>query len=117
MARDLEIEVNASDTIQLIPGSDPLHIPEGVALFEAQFDRVGQDLVLSEQGAPVLSVPGFFLSATPVDLVAANGAVLSGELAARLAGSSLGAQQAQFGGGDAAVAIGQVETSSGLSTV
>ncbi|MFT6674217.1 MAG: VCBS repeat-containing protein [Sulfitobacter sp.] len=120
MGRDLEFTDGAAlltGSTLLSPGIDALTLPENIALFEAQFDRLGQDLVLSQDGAPVLTVPGYFLSGAPVDLVAANGAVLPGELAARLAGSSLGAQYAQLGGGEGPSPIGQVETASGLSTV
>ncbi len=117
MARDLDIEPAATASIRLISGAEPVTLPEGIAPFEADFSRSGADLVLSEHGAPVLTVAGFFSSPTPVDLVAANGAVLSGDIAARLAGSGLGAQYAQSGGGSAPVAIGQVETVSGLATV
>ena len=107
----------AIDEVQLVPGADALILPASVALFEAEFDRSGQDLILSQDGSAVLTVPGYFLSAAPVDLVAANGAVLSGALATRLAGASLDAQYAQLSGADGPLPIGQVEISSGLSTV
>ncbi|MFT5786937.1 MAG: VCBS repeat-containing protein, partial [Ascidiaceihabitans sp.] len=120
MARDFEAPKGAADDIvqqHVAQDTGALTLPDGVALFEAQYDRVGQDLVLSEQGAPVFTLPDYFLTATPADLVAANGAVLPGALAARLAGSNLDAQYAQSGGGATSTPIGQVEAVSGLATV
>ena len=120
MARDYDFADGtyvALGTLNTSAGPDAVNIPEGVALFEAQFARNGQDLVLSNDGVPVLVVPEYFTAATPVDLVAANGAVLAGHLAARLAGSSMDAQYAQLGQVQAPVPIGQVETIGGLSTV
>jgi len=106
-----------SDAHKILNTTDPLLLPDGIPLFEAQFEREGHDLVLSQNGAPVLVVPGYFMTAAPVDLVCANGAVLPGKLAARLAGSSMDAQYAQLGEVSGPVPIGQVETISGLSTV
>jgi VCBS repeat-containing protein len=107
----------ASDAHKILNTTDPLLLPDGIPLFEAQFEREGHDLVLSQNGEPVLVVPGYFMTAAPVDLVCANGAVLPGKLAARLAGSSMDAQYAQLGEVSGPVPIGQVETISGLSTV
>jgi hypothetical protein len=87
----------ASDAHKILNTTDPLLLPDGIPLFEAQFEREGHDLVLSQNGEPVLVVPGYFMTAAPVDLVCANGAVLPGKLAARLAGSSMDAQYAQLG--------------------
>ncbi|MFT5798961.1 MAG: VCBS repeat-containing protein, partial [Candidatus Azotimanducaceae bacterium] len=120
MARDFEAPKGAADDIvQQHDAQDTgsLTLPDGVALFEAQYDRVGQDLVLSEQGAPVFTLPDYFLTATPADLIAANGAVLPGALAARLAGSNWDAQYAQSGEVATSTPIGQVEAVSGLATV
>ena len=49
----------------------------------------------------ILRVDDFFTWATLPDLTAPNGAVLKGDIAARLAGSSLEAQYAQAGGNSA----------------
>ncbi|NRB03228.1 MAG: tandem-95 repeat protein, partial [Rhodobacteraceae bacterium] len=86
-------------------------------MFDAEFSREGADLLIVDTDGQILRVDDFFTWATLPDLTAPNGAVLKGDIAARLAGSSLEAQYAQAGGNSANVPIGQVELLEGGGTV
>lgn len=107
------------------PGSQPIaqtvtpeldgtwHVGEGFALFEAEFERAGQDLLIQDMSGDILRLPGYFLGDTPTEVISENGASLSGRVVERLAGPLFPGQYAQAAGVDLSEAIGQVETLSG----
>ena len=92
-------------------------IPDTHSLFDAEFARDGRDLVISNPGAPELRISGYFHPAQPADLQSPDGAVLRGDLAARLAGPEAPGQYAQAGLPQGADPIGQVETVGGEASV
>ncbi len=99
------------------PGGGALNAPDNVQLFEAEFSRSGQDLIVTQDGSVVLHISDYFTQPVPPDLVAANGAVLRGDIAARLAGSDRYALSAQSDSTEGVNAIGQVELIEGQATV
>ncbi|MCH7487917.1 MAG: FecR domain-containing protein, partial [Proteobacteria bacterium] len=96
-------------------GAD-LVVPGGDMLLDADFVRLGPDLVLiGEDGATVI-VRGFFTLQSPPDLMTEGGAVIKAGLAAKLAGPIAPGQYAQAGPEAAAEPVGTVETVEGTVT-
>jgi hypothetical protein len=98
----------------LVSDSTPLAVSER-SIFSADYARDGADLVLATPGAVDLRLVDYFLQDTPPDLIADNGAVLRGDLVARLAGPIAPGQYAQAGDAPATEPIGQVETLGGVA--
>jgi FecR protein len=86
-------------------------------LFRGDFARSGPDLVLSGEDGHRLVVTGYFASEKHPDLVAPNGAHLTGDLVGLLAGSHTHGQYAQAGSALAPEAIGKVEKVVGQVTL
>ena len=89
--------------------ADRIDIPDAELLFRGHFARSGPDLVLTGQDGHRLVVTGYFASEKHPDLVAPNGAHLSGDLVDLLAGSPTHGQYAQAGTTLPPEAIGKVE--------
>lgn len=79
----------------------------------ADFARSGSDLEIRGEDGQFTIIENYFTQSTPPDLTTADGVVLKGAIAARLAGSLTPGQYAQSAPGEAASPIGQVETSTG----
>jgi VCBS repeat-containing protein len=92
-------------------------VPEAGLLFNASFQRAGQDLLLVNDGAATLRVPDYFADDEPADLLSPEGAVLRGDVIVRLAGPVAPGQYAQLEPGSGGNPIGQVETLSGTASV
>ncbi len=92
-------------------------MPEGVALFTAEFIRDGADLILQMADGQDARLVEYFDTRTPADLMSYEGATLRGTVVERLAGPMFPAQYAQATGPDLAAAIGQVETLTGAAFV
>ena len=92
-------------------------IPAEIALFDADFARLGDALVVSDAAGHDFRIDGFFGGVDFPALVAGNGAELRGDIAARLAGSAIDAMVAQSGPVASPEAIGQVERLSGNAQV
>lgn len=86
-------------------------------LFNAEFVRDGSDLVLKNNGVDDIRIVDYFAQKTAADLVADNGARLTGETVEKLAGPMAPGQYAQSGQSDSVGPIGQVETLEGLAQV
>jgi len=86
-----------------------IDIPDAELLFRGHFARSGPDLVLTGQDGHRLVVTGYFASEKHPDLVAPNGAHLSGDLVDLLAGSPTPGQYAQAKTTLPPEAIGKVE--------
>ncbi|MGR3362944.1 MAG: Ig-like domain-containing protein, partial [Maritimibacter harenae] len=115
--RDFEFHAGAAgapEDVLHVASDAPIDIP-GRAIFAAEYQREGHDLVIETAGQPDLRLVDYFRADAPPDLVAGNGAVLRGDLAARLAGPIAPGQYAQAGGPDGADPIGQVETLQGVA--
>ena len=104
----------APSAVQHVTSADPVVVDDR-PIFTADFSREGYDLVLASPGQPDLRLVDYFLQETPPDLVAGNGAVLRGDLAARLAGPIMPGQYAQVGGAASTDPIGQVEALDGVA--
>ncbi|WP_288929308.1 FecR family protein, partial [uncultured Maritimibacter sp.] len=104
----------APSAVQHVTSADPVVVDDR-PIFTADFSREGYDLVLTSPGQPDLRLVDYFLQETPPDLVAGNGAVLRGDLAARLAGPIMPGQYAQVGGAASTDPIGQVEALDGVA--
>jgi FecR protein len=88
---------------------DRIDIPDAELLFRGHFARSGPDLVLTGQDGHRLVVTGYFASEKHPDLVAPNGAHLSGNLVDLLAGSPTPGHYAQAKTTLPPEAIGKVE--------
>jgi Ca2+-binding RTX toxin-like protein len=97
-------------------GSDPV-VVDVPWLTAAEFVRFGPDLLLKGPEGENALVRNFFVVENPPDLVTAEGTVLSGELAARLAGPRAPGQYAQAGDVSPGEPIGTVETLEGSVVV
>ncbi|MEM1429324.1 MAG: Ig-like domain-containing protein [Pseudomonadota bacterium] len=95
----------------------PVALPATINVFAADFARAGPDLVIAGGDGPSLRIVDYFRLADPPDLVAANGAILRGDVAARLAGPEAPGQYAQAGAVTPGAPIGQVETLRGTAEV
>ena len=92
-------------------------VPDAALLFNARFERSGQDLMLVNEGADTLRIPDYFATGTPADLSSPEGAILTGETVLRLAGPLAPGQYAQAGNVQGGDPIGQVETLDGTASV
>ena len=106
-ARPEVIDAGSQSQI-VVPGHD--------FIVNADYQRVGHDLVLSENGREVV-IRGYFDSEHPPTLVSGEGAVVAGDTAARLAGPMAPGQYAQATAPQAAPAVGRVETIEGQVTI
>ena len=89
--------------------ADRIDIPDADLLFRGHFARSGPDLILTGQDGHRLVVTGYFATEKHLDLVAPNGAHLTGDLVDLLAGSPTPGQYAQAKTTLPPEAIGKVE--------
>jgi FecR protein len=94
-----------------------IDILDAELLFRGHFARSGPDLVLTGQDGHRLVVTGYFVSEKHPDLVAPNGAHLTGDVVDMLAGSPTHGQYAQAGTTLPPEAIGKVEKAVGQVTL
>ena len=97
--------------------ADRIDISDAELLFRGHFARSGPDLVLTGQDGHRLLVTGYFASEKHPDLVAPNGAHLSGDVIDLLAGSPTPGQYAQAHTTLPPEAIGKVEKVVGQVTL
>ena len=109
----------ASASVIDINSSHPSHIvvADAQLLFTAQFHRAGPDLILTGHDGRHHIIPGYFSTEQRSALAAPNGASLSADLVALLAGSPTPNQYAQATPAAAPASIGQVEKVVGTVTV
>ncbi len=107
--------ISSSDSIQLDPGNarDALKIPERIDVYDAEFSRSGDDLVIQNGTENALVVIDYFAGNETQDLMAADKGVLRGPLVEVLAGSTGDPRLAQDSAGEAPQPIGQVEVAEG----
>ncbi len=91
-------------------GRSAIVIPDSYLLFNADYHRIGSDLVLSDDHGQTLRINNYFDTATPADLISPEGAKLDGSVVNILAGPVYPGQYAQVGTSAGPAAIGQVET-------
>ncbi len=61
-------------------------LPDGFSLSDSTFETDGSDLVLTNGDGAQVTVEGFFSQDNPPELVSADGAQISGDMAGQLAG-------------------------------
>ncbi|WP_163846115.1 Ig-like domain-containing protein, partial [Pseudooceanicola aestuarii] len=100
-------------------GAMQVAVPDAGRLFSATFERDGSDLILSNPGQTDIRIVEYFDAGPAPDLLAPNGAVLSGAAVSRLALPEAPGAYAQAGGAlsGAASPIGQVEAVTGTARV
>jgi len=93
--------------------SDPITIFDQPWFLRAEFSRSGPDLKLIGPDGQELLIQDYFNQSPPPDLTTADGVVLHGAIATRLAGPIAPGQYAQAAPGTASEPIGRVETIAG----
>jgi len=97
--------------------ADRIDIPDAALLFRGHFAHAGPDLILTGEDGHRLVITGYFANEKHPDLVAPNGAHLTGDLVDLLAGSPTPGQYAQAKTTLPPEAIGKVEKVVGLVTL
>lgn len=99
-------------------GTESVTVPSHL-LFDADYHRSGPDLVLTDDHGHELVITGYFSQPHPPALTTAEGATLSPDWVAKLAGPVAPAQFAQTGGGaqQHMVVVGKVDKASGTVEV
>lgn len=100
-------------------GGGSVVLPQGLSLVNAEFIQQGSDLVLAFPDGNRVTVEGYFDQPNLPKLVSADGAEVSGEVAAGLAsgaeaGVPVGVAEGQIIAGSDGIAIGQVKNLSGV---
>jgi VCBS repeat-containing protein len=123
IAGDLSIVETTSESTAASNGVDVRYLAVGAGgevvidsaelMFKGDYARSGPDLVITGADGRKVVVVDFFAGATPPNLMSADGALLTGDVVARLAGPRFPGQFAQAAPGAAATAVGQVETVNG----
>lgn len=108
---------DGSLTVIRADSGGPVRIPNGNFLITAQFERVGDDLLLVGRDGGRVLVVDYFGSADPPTLVSEFGAEIAGDLAEKLAGPASAGAYAQTGAPAGKPAIGAVEALTGDATV
>lgn len=93
-------------------------IPDSHLLFTAQFSRAGADLVLTGEDGKAFAVHDYFATDARAKLLSAEGAALSPDVVAALAGPQAPGQYAQAGTAQpSAKAVGRVVQADGDATI
>ena len=92
--RSLATDGGGIQVLQAVPGK-PLVVAAEAWLLKADFVRSGPDLLLIGADGSKILVRDFFNLENPPDLMTGSGAVVSAELAAKLAGPAAPGQYAQ----------------------
>ena len=108
---------SAVEVVELAPGADSITLPAGSNFLEAEYSRIGEDLMLKQDGGSSILVRGYFGGDEPASLSTPEGESLSGDTVARLAGPLAPAQIAQSGSAAAGDPIGKVTELTGSAQV
>lgn len=107
-----------SVAIETGDGGPSVTIPDAHLLFNAQFSRAGADLVLQGEGGDAYVVHDYFAGDVRAPLLSPEGAMLSADVVAALAGPVAPGQYAQAGAPAAAAqAVGRVAQASSDATI
>jgi len=109
------LDTRESEVLDAVADSGPLLVPGGNFLLEAQYDRLGPDLLLRGDGQSVF-IRGYFTHRDTPDLYSENGgAIVSGSSVLRLVGPLTPGQFAQVQDGSVAgtAAVGVVDIAEG----
>ena len=86
---------------------NPIEVSDAALLFNADFSRSGKDLVLVGADGRTIIIIDYFATEEAADLVSPQGAVLSADVVAALAGPMAPGQYAQTGTPGGGEPIGQ----------
>ena len=89
---------------------DPVVVPDAHLLFTADFQRSGNDLILTGKDGQIIIIDDYFAWEKPPHLQSPEGAHLFADVAKALAGPLAPGQYAQVGTGEGKEPTGQVET-------
>ena len=122
MQRDVHFESDPHAVVMTLPpleGAAPsrIVIDDTNFLFTAHFKKSGPDLILTGDGGRKLVLAGYFSQEKRPDLVSPDGATMSADLVARLAGPDAPGKYAQAGAPAGAQVIGRAEIVGGIATV
>ena len=98
-------------------GVSEVVLPEAAYLAEADFSRLGSDLLLQAQAKPSVLIRGYFDGDEPPALLSPEGARFGPELTAKLAGPLAPGQVVQSGTAAGSEAIGEVTELTGTARV
>jgi VCBS repeat-containing protein len=115
---DIVSNPTAPFKVYLSPGEDGfVHVPDANTLFAGTFARTGSDLTITAtDGNTSFVVPQYYNGDAPASLMSPNGALLTGDVVAQLAGPRFRSQFAQAATTPPEPPIGQVETLTGQAS-
>ena len=102
-------------TVSLVSADGRIVVPDAHLLFAGHYSRAGNDLVITGDDGETIIIVGYFTSDPPPDLFSPDGAVLTGDVVAALAGPLAPGQYAQATPPEGAEPIGQVEKLEGTT--
>ena len=111
----LDANEGAPETILFAGDATRITIPDAETLFQGDFDRQGSDLVIAGPSGSIIRVVNYFSSEDAPDLMSPEGAMLTGDIATRLAGVQNPLAYAQSGPASGQEPIGQIETLEGAA--
>ncbi len=100
------------------PGADgTIAVPDAQLLFNAEFKKLGDDLLLLGDDGKSFLVQDYFKGDKLATLMAPSGATLAGRLVGALTGGEQHVQEAQAGAAAATAPIGRIEKVTGTATI
>jgi hypothetical protein len=105
------------EAVTVKPADVSVAVKDTNLLYDADYARAGDDLLLSGPDGPQLRILDYFGADTPPALVSADGAVIRGDTVQLLAGPLAPGQYAQAGDQAAGNKIGEVKKLDGSATV
>ena len=112
---DYGLQPNGETILGAADGS-PITLPSESLLLGGDYARAGSDLLISHADHGQVRIPDYFSHDDLPVLRLDNGALLTGDTVASLAGPLAPGQYAQAGGGSAGTPIGTVDTAGGTVT-
>ena len=97
--------------------SGDISIPNGTLLLDADYSRVGDDLVLEGADGQNIIVGNYFSQDEAATLINEAGAQIRGTVASKLAGSENPGQYAQTGAGTLSDPVGEIDKATGVITI
>ena len=110
-------EATPTVVVEAEPGLATVTLPADGGMLDADYARVGADLLIEQSGEPSILVRGYFDGEPPASLATPDGASLSGDTIVRLAGPLAPAQLAQSGSTASSEPIGKVTELTGSAEV
>ncbi len=114
---DGDFDAQPAATQIVVDGAETVIVPHGTLILDAEYSRVGHDLVLTGPGGDEVHLQDYFLGDIAPDLMTEGGAVITAAMATRMAGPLAPGQYAQAGDADVlGQPIGTIEGLEGAAT-